>query len=112
MVRFDPFLTSSGIDRYLRTADGGRLEIDVNRPAFVDVKRRSGRLWIRGSQPVVPPSAAMGGEGGTSRHCRERCASLQAEALAEIVVSSRPMNIEGEAQVKTASGEDCDRLAM
>jgi hypothetical protein len=33
-------------------------------------------------------------------------------ALAEKVVSSTPMNVEGQAQVKAASGEDYDRLAM
>ena len=51
-------------------------------------------------------------EVGTFPHFRERCESLQAEALAEIAVSSRPMSVEGEAQVKAASGEDYDRLAM
>ena len=57
-------------------------------------------------------SPASKREVGTFPHFHERCESLQAEAFAEIVVSSRPMSVERKAQVKAASREGCDRLAM
>jgi hypothetical protein len=49
---------------------------------------------------------------GTFPHFRERCESLRAKALAEIVISSTPRNVEGEAQLKDASGGDNGGVAM
>jgi hypothetical protein len=49
---------------------------------------------------------------GTFTHFRERCESLQTKALAEIVISSTPMNVDGAAQLTAASCEDNDRGAM
>jgi hypothetical protein len=63
-------------------------------------------------RPMASPGKPVWREVGTFRHCRGRFESLHAEALAETVVSSRPMNVEGEAQVKTASDEGYHRLTM
>jgi hypothetical protein len=58
-----------------------------------------------------PDVGSRGSEIGSFPYFWAGCESLK-PCLAETVVSSALMNVEGEAQVKAVSGEDYDRSAM
>jgi hypothetical protein len=79
--------------------------LDITKPI------RDRRFGQRTTRSAVVGTSAGRREIGSFPYFRERCESLK-PYLAEMIVSSAPMNVGGEAQVKAASGEDYDRSAM
>jgi hypothetical protein len=73
--------------------------------------RDSGRPIPERASAVVPPSLAMAVRNRYFPPFSRAPRVLTSQRACRIAVSSRPMKVEGEAQVKAASGEDYDRGA-